>query len=740
MKLMHSVLLFLSFIIPLYSQTLLQGVVVREENGDEIPLIGALVRWKGTSIGTTTNEEGQFSIPRTRETNQLIVSYIGYRSDTVDAAMKHFIKVILTPTPQSIAEVTVEGERLPRYIDYSDPFNKNVITEKELFRAACCNLSESFTTNPSVDVTFTDAITGTKQIEMLGLSSVYTQITAENMPFIRGFLSNVGLTFIPGPWIDVINVSKGIGSVVNGYESITGQIDISFRQPNDENQKTIFLNLYGNHEQRYEANLNIRNEITEHLHSMTFLHGSTQRHAIDGNRDGFLDSPLFSTTNLLQLIGYRDETGFESHFGVHLLDETKHGGTYDRDPPTSYHFNAQHSLVRMFWKSGIVDQTHEGRSIGLQCSYTEYRSKNQFGVHPYEAREQSGGINLIYQDHVGSELHTYRTGISFLYGLYKERFDRVPFARLERIPGIFVEYTFTPNEDVTVVAGVRFDKHNAYGTMATPRIHLRLSPTPDWVFRFSGGRGFRTANIFAENTSALTSGRAIRIIPTNNIGYGMLQEAAWTFGFNLVHFFLVNSHEATVAVDVYRTMFDRVVLVDLDSDASEVRFYSVANGAVSTSIQCETTIRPFKHFLISTAYRYLNTRQAYAGVWKLRPFTAKHRVLGTLSYQFEQGEKVCTPSTIDLTIQWFGEKRLPPSASNVIGEENSPSFAVVNIQLTTSLTTHTELYSGVENLFDFKQSRVIINGDVPLHPTFDASRIWGPLMGRMVYLGIRYRL
>ena len=457
---------FVFLVFPLSSalaQELLKGFVgEKDEKGNEHPLVGVNAYWLGTSRGTITDTNGFFMLPFVKESPTLVVRCIGYRPDTLTITTQHSIQIFLNPEAHAVDEVSVVGERKASYLEYANPLNKTVVTQKELFKAACCNLSESFETNPSVDVSYTDAITGTKQIEMLGLSGIYTQTTLENMPYIRGLTSNVGLTFIPGTWIEAINVSKGIGSVANGYESITGQIDIDLHKPEKDDEKQFFLNLYGNQDQRMEANLNVRERLSDRLSSMTLFHISSQQHPVDDNGDGFLDMPLFTTYNILQRWNYTDLNGITGQLAVQYVNDKKDGGTLIQSLPTSYLYETNSDLLRVNGKTGFVFSDDHDQSIGVQWSLSRYRNTSQFGSREYNGDEQSGYINILYQSSLAGTVHKFRTGMSFLFDEDDETFDLMQYQRVETVPGVFFEYTYSPSEQFSLVAGIRADKHNAY--------------------------------------------------------------------------------------------------------------------------------------------------------------------------------------------------------------------------------------------------------------------------------------
>ena len=733
---------FLVLLLPsAFAQEMLNGFVgEKDEKGNEHPLAGVNAYWLGTSSGTITDTIGFFTLPLMKESTTLVVHCIGYHPDTLAITTQHSIRIFLKPEAHVVDEVSVVGERQASYLDYANPLNKTIVTQKELFKAACCNLSESFQTNPSVDVSYTDAITGTKQIEMLGLSGIYTQTTLENMPYIRGLTSNVGLTFIPGTWIEAINVSKGIGSVANGYESITGQIDVDLRKPEKDDEKQFFLNLYGNQDQRMEANLNVRERLSDRISSMTLFHVSSQQHSVDDNGDGFLDTPLFTTYNILQRWNFTNLNGITGQLAVQYVNDKKDGGTLIQSIPTSYLYRTNSELLRVNGKTGFIFSDDHDQSIGIQWSLSRYRNSSQFGSREYNGDEQSGYINVLYQSSLAGSVHKFRTGMSFMFDEYDETFDLMPYQRVERVPGVFFEYTFSPSEQFSLVAGIRADEHNAYGTMITPRLHIRYTPQEDWVLRLAAGRGYRTANIFAENSTVFASSRAVSIIPTETFGYGLKQEVAWNYGFNLTHYFQFDYREATFIIDFYRTEFEQVVLADLDANPHQVLFYSVPNGSYSNSFQTELNFQPLERLDIRIAYRYLDVKQKLDGAWLERPLTAQHRALATISYATERNQPDDPQTSLDVTLQWFGKKRIPETLLNpdsLRALAYSPSFLTMNLQVTRTFMKGIDVYLGIENLFNFRQTNPILDSANPQGPFFDASLIWGPLTGRMIYAGLR---
>jgi len=742
------------FLLPLLAQhhSMITGEVVeKNETGNTIPIAGANVYWFHGSGGTTTDTQGNFQLPVDTSSNQLIVRCIGYMSDTVFVGATHRVRIELQSEAALVDSVEVVGTRQVSFLDYNSSKNTLIMTEKELFKAACCNLSESFETNPSIDVSFTDAITGTKQIEMLGLAGTYSQITTENIPSVRGLTSNVGLSYIPGTWIESIQLSKGIGSVANGYESITGQINVELRKPSNKDEKSLFINLYGNQDQRIEANINYRQVLSDNLSSMTLLHLSSQKHSVDANGDRFLDMPLGTSLNFLQRFQLSVSNQLESQINIQLVDDEKNGGTergvfMNKNSllinPREYSFGIHSRQVRLTGKTGYVFPKSSYQSIGLQYAYTEFQQDAFFEFRMYNGTERSGYLNLLYQTEIGSHAHIIRLGASFLFDSFDEVYELIHSIRIERVPGIFIEYTFNAGEKLSLVAGVRVDNHNLFGTFITPRLHIRYTPEPDWVIRAVAGKGQRTANILAENMAYFASARSIHT-PSFTDGYPFQPEIAWNYGLNLTHYFMWDNRDATIGVDVYRTVFEKQVVIDLDRNPQEVHFYNLDGTSYSNSIQMELNIQPVERFDARVAYRLLDVKQTINGTLRDKPFMARHRAFVNFGYSTERNDQHASQMLYDLTIQWFDRKRLPETLTNPTAFQVStfsPDFFLVNAQITRSFFAEVDLYLGIENLLDFRQLNPILDAANPNGSYFDSSMIWGPVSGRLIYIGLRWKI
>ncbi len=720
------------------------GVVLQDnKNGKFEPLSNASVYWSGTKNGVLTDSFGVFSINVMATNQRLVISYVGYKADTISVANYKDMKIILAAKNQ-LNEVTVFSRPNGTYIPYLSTIRTQVMTGTELLKAACCNLSESFETNPSVDVSFNDAITGSKQIQLLGLSGNYTQLTVENLPGPRGLATPLGLNSIAGPWIESIQLTKGVGSVANGFESIAGQINVELKKP--ETAERLLANVYVNDFGKTDLNVNLSQKINSKWSSGLLLHDDfLNNKQLDFNKDGFRDLPTGNQFGLVNRYKFDNSKGWLAQFGIKVLNDNKVGGETAFDPAkdknTSNHYGLGINTERyeLFGKIGYVFPQQKYKSIGLQLTAIDHQQDAYFGLTTYNAKQQSFYGNLIYQSIINSTIHKFRTGLSFQYDKYNENLNLLNYNRKEIVPGAFFEYTFTPTEQFSMVAGLRADNNNLYGSFITPRLNVRYEPIKGTTFRLSAGRGQRTANILAENNSVLVSARQLNFENyPKGVGYGLNPEIAWNKGVSFDQKFKLFNNSASLGVDYFRNDFENQVVVDLEN-ARTIHFYNLNGKSFSNSVQAELNIQPAQKFDVKMAFRYFDVQQTYHGNLLDRPMISKNRAFLSVDYATNNSWK------FNYTITYNGRKRIPNTTANPALFElpaYSPSFVLMNTQVTKAIGKlyPMEVYMGIENITNYYQQNPILSASTPFSPYFDASLVWGPTTGRMFYFGWRLKI
>jgi outer membrane receptor for ferrienterochelin and colicins len=645
----------------------------------------------------------------------------------------------------SLLEVKVEASRKSLKKSYTITTNTVTMTGKELLKAACCNLAESFETNPSIDVNFSDALTGTKQIKMLGLTSPYLMITEENIPSVRGASQAYGLSFTPGTWVESIQVTKGAGSVINGFESISGQINSELIKP--INDIPFFLNVYGSTDSRFEVNTHFNKKLSDKWSSSLFLHGNTRVAKNDMNSDGFLDNPLAKQVNILNRYQYYDtEKGLVSFINFRYMNDEKQTGQINfepkRDRGTTNFWGSEINTQRIdiATKIGYVFKDMPYQSIGFQNAYTNHDQDSYFGLNQYNIRQSSYYSNLIFSSIISNTMHKFSTGLNFTYDDYREFVNAADLSRIDNSIGAFFEYTYDNNDNFSAILGGRIDSHNRLGFFVTPRLHLRYNPWEKGVLRFSAGRGKRAANIFAENQQLFASSRTFDILNFGGKIYGLDPEIAWNYGLSFSQKFKLFGKNADIGIDFYRTDFENQAIVDLYQSPQQALFY---NGkSFANSLQVDFNYEFFKHFDLRTAYKYYDIPTNYISGTYQRPLQAKHRFFGNLAYETHIAEKG-QQWKFDYTLNWLGKQKLPNTSANAPEDrlgEYSPSFSVMNAQVTRSFSTTFEMYIGAENIGNYKQDKAITGSENPFGNSFDTAIVYAPVFGRMFYAGLRFKI
>lgn len=722
------------------AQGFLSGKVWGSISDEKEVLIAADVYWKGTATGGITDAKGQFKIPKDKHSSTLIVQYVGYKPDTLEISSETFIEVVLFPQ-SDLKEVTVVEEVFTTEVKLLEAEKMVVISERELLKAACCNMSESFETTAAVDVSFTDAITGTKQIMMLGLAGPYTLITRENMPDARGLAAIFGLEYTPGTWIESMELTKGAGTVVNGYESVAGQINVELRKP--YMGEKLYLNGYLNTMGRYEGNMNLAHTFNDKLATGLLLHAKTNAVRNDVNGDGFMDNPVGANYILVNRWQFMGTKSWHGQAGVKAIYSENTGGQMEYDEkkpnPISEYWGSYSLNKRMeaWGKLGWASPDRPWKSVGLQVSGLYHDQKSHYGLREYDAVQKGLYANLISQGIIRNTNHKYKAGMSFMWDTFEEEVLDTLYMRNEKVPGIFGEYTYTPTELITIVAGMRVDYHNNFGLFATPRLHARYAFNENTTIRASFGSARRTASIFAENLSSFTSNRIFYVQGSQvDNPYGLDQEIAWNYGVNLTHQAKIDYRPVTVSLDFYRTDFVNQIIVDRET-AGEVYFYNLDGQSVSHSVQAQIDYSPIRRLELRLAYRWFNARATYRDDLLNVPMISPHRWFLNAAYSTK------SKWSFDATIQWLSSKRLPNTQDNPIEyqiDDYSPSFVTVNGQISKLIGNHWDIYLGVENLLNFRQTEAIVAAQDPFNQAFDAGLVWGPVFGRNIYAGFRYRI
>jgi outer membrane receptor for ferrienterochelin and colicins len=701
--------------------------------GDKENMVGSNVYFIPGLEGTVTDAEGNFSLAVPDSAKALVVGYVGYKNDTIYDFSSKFLEIKLHYA-QDLNNVSVVGER-GALLQSMGAQISSTITERGLQKSACCNLSESFETSGLADVSFADGVTGAKQIRLLGLDGKYVAITAENVPALRGLANSFGLAYIPGTFIESIQVSKGPGSVSSGYESMSGAINVEYKKP--WNSEKLFVNGYVNSMGRVEGNVAFSNRLPGGKWStITQVHGSIFRVHNDRNKDGFLDIPWFRQVNGVHRWKYEKEK-FEFQIGVKGLLENREGGQADYFRHGANHQGTNLYGVKIntnrfegFMKFGFMWPTKPYKSIGIIANALYHDQFGLFGITNYYGRQRTSNVNALMQGIFDNTNHTWRAGITMMYDEIGETFRDTALFRREIVPGGWFEYNFKHLEKFSLVAGIRYDYNSVYGHFITPRLHLKYAPVEDLSIRASGGRGYRTANVFAENPSVLVSSRSMNVLEP------LKAEESWNGGGGASYRFKIGGREADISADYFYTYFVNKVQVDMETPG-RVDFYNLKNGAYAHAAQAEFSVKPVNGLELRVTGKYNKVMALYNGKMEQVPYVPVWRGLFNAAYDWKKHKW-----KFDVTVQVNGEARLPkmfdPATGSALARK-SPVFPTLFAQVTKTIKRW-DIYVGGENLTDFRQKNPVLGASDPYGAGFDASRVWGPIFGAMAYVGFRYKI
>jgi len=728
-----------------YSQELLTGKVSFLNKDNEVILVeGVSVYWKDSSIGVISDKTGNYSIPFSKDSNILVFKMLGFKQESITIEdMKTYNHTLIEQSDQ-LDEVVVSKRKKSIQKSYFKTQNIVNVSSEELLKAACCNVSESFETNPSIDVNYSNAITGVKQVRMLGLESPYLLITEENIPMVRGASQVFGLSFIPGPWVESMQITKGTGSVVNGFESISGQINIELQKPVVD--EPIFINVFRSNMGRNEMNFHLNRNINNKISTKFFLHADNNNSINDNNSDGFLDHPNYKGINFFNRWQYINlEKGIVSFLGLRYMKEDKNAG---EDV-------ANLKLKRMPWlseintqrfdsnfKFGYVNPSIPYQSIGFQMAYSNHEQISFFGNRNYNINQDSFYSSFLYNSILGNTMNKFKAGLNFSYDDFEELvdFENKKYNRIDKSIGGFFEYSYDNLDKLSLVAGLRYDIHNNMGSFFTPRFHLRFQPLDKSVFRFSIGSGRKSSNIFSENQGVFSSGRNIKILAKTASGkfYGLNPEKAWNYGISFRQGFALNNQEGDVTIDYYITDFQNQIIVDFEKQG-ELQFYNLEGKSFAKSFQIEIDYSINNNINLKSAFKNYDVKKQYNSGFKQNPLTPKNRFFINLDFSSNLNENNAQ-WRFDFTYNWIGKQRLPLHSGQSSLKGYSPSYVLMNTQLTRVFSEKFDIYLGAENLGSYTQNNPILGNENPFGTNFDSTLIYAPINGAMIYLGLRLKL
>ena len=630
----------------------------------------------------------------------------------------------------TLDEVKISTRRAEGVSRMSGAANGINMGQDELFRAACCNLGESFVTNPSVDVNYSDAAVGAKQIKLLGLSGQYVQMLTENQPTSVGATLPYSLGYVPGAWMKSISVSKGASSVKNGPQSITGQINVEYLKPEDE--PSLQVNLYGDSRLKGEGNVMANVELNHHLSTILLAHYEHDFAHHDDDGDLWHDSPSIKQLHLQNRWKYA-KGRYIMHAGIGYLQEEREGGQL-MTVANPFRVLLDANRAEAYMKHAYLLNREHNTNIALIANGFAYKLDGTFGPKLYGVDQRNLNSQLLLE-HDFTPDHNLSTGLSFTAEQMDEKLTTLtttPFYTTDYTPGAFAQYTYTPSYKLTAMGGLRVDHSTLYDrTYFTPRVHVKWIPSDHVTLRASTGKGYRTPHTLAENHYLLTSGRTLAL---NDLP----MEEAWNSGLSATFYIPAGERDVQLNAEYYYTDFLHQAVVDYDSDPTKIIIADLNGRSFSHTMQVDASYDFSDELNLLVAFRYNHVRCTYGGELLEKPMQSRYKGLVTLGWKPMMGIW-----QVDLTLALNGGGRMPKPYMLADGtaswDKEFPAYPQLNLQLTREFR-HFSLYIGGENLTGYRQPNPIIGAANPWSAQFEPTLVWGPVHGVMIYGGIRMKI
>ncbi len=739
MKIKH-ILLFYIFILSgsILAQNEQTGIKSQLVDQSGTPIIGAWISINHTGPKVQTDENGYFILNTVTWPAHLDVdlgdeNIVHVNVSDTTAALKITANKVV-----ELKEVVIK-EKVNRELNTLETRNVETIGKREFQKAACCRLSESFDNSGSVSVSETDAVTGAKEMEILGLRGIYSLMTLDNMPDFSGINYPFALDMIPGTWLNQVAISKGISNAINGSNGFSGQVNIGLKNPFEE--PPLFVNVYGNTMGRFEANVHL-NKVLKNPAFATglFVHGSKNFVKTDYNNDNYLDMPLSSQFNVLYKIAMNGLGPWESGLSVHFVKDQREAGQANVDPEHPYVAKSDAQRFAISGNTGFVGFDKEGRTMGFKYQYSNNLLDANYGALNYAGKQTKGYFQALYEDRFDEGNHIIYAGGSLLAEKLEQVISNGDYDRKEFVPGVYAEYSYNPEltadsrfvKRFGLVATIRADFHNLYGTQVAPTLTAKYNLSQDQVVRANIGKGYRTPYFFTDNISSFVNGRQF------SIESELEAEEAINYGVSYVLKSKIADRNFTFNGDLYQTSFQNQIIVDQETDLKSVRVSNLEGNSKTTSGLLSSSYDVIDGFNVKVAYKWNHIVFDQQGIEVHKMLVPKHRVLLALHYTtWDENWEFSNTTT------WLGNQeylvRTLENGNAIQERHEAKPYLTTNAQVTRKFKAF-DIYVGGENLTNERQKLPIQGMDNPQGSLFDVSQVYAPLMGIRGYVGLRWTL
>lgn len=695
----------------------------------------------GTSIGVTTDNNGKFDIAVDRNKfNRLVFSFVGYVSDTLSLIPgKTNYAVSLKPDLNSLQEVVVVSGTMKEVSKMDSPIPVEIYTPALFAKNPTPGIFESLGMINGVQPQLNCNVCNTGDIHINGMEGPYTMILIDGMPIVSSLATVYGLSGIPTSMVKRIEVVKGPASTLYGSEAVGGLINIITKDAGTAPQFKADVSSTSLQEHNVDVSTKWRTGKSSALLGINYFNFGNK---VDINDDNFTDVTqqqrisVFNkwdferTDNRLASLGFRYV--YEDRWGGEMQWNRKHRGS-DRVYGESIYTNR-------FELIGNYQLPVNGKKIIFDYSYNYHLQDSYYGATPYLADQHVAFMQLRWDVKIG--LHDLLVGIPFRYVFYDD--NTVGTARADHsnrpmqtyLPGIFIQDEMKLNERITLLSGLRYDRHSIHGNILSPRVSMKYSPDKQNTFRLSTGNGFRVVNLFTEDHAALTGAREVIIEEE------LKPEQSWNVNLNYATTHAHNSGYVGFDASLFYTYFTNKIVGDFTTDPDKIIYNNLNGHAVSKGVTLNTELMFTNSLKIMGGVTLMDVYQVESEIRsdkkiKQQQLFAPH-VTGTYSVSYTLDRHGIS---FDITGRLNGPMKLPVGDRTIDDRpDKSPWFTIINFQVTKTFLNGFEFYGGVKNILNFMPDDPLLGWENPFGKNFDTSYNYASVQGIKGFAGLRYTI
>ena len=728
-------------------EQIVKGIVLFEG----IPLEGASVIVKDFNFGTITDASGAFSLSLSNIKNpKITISYLGYKSFNLKITkISNDLGNIELVSDDKLDEVVISGTLKP-VSRLKSPVSVEVYAESFFKANPTSSIFEALDIINGVRPQLNCNVCSTGDIHINGQEGSYTMILIDGLPTVSGLSSVYGLSGIPQSLIERIEIIKGPASTLYGSEAIGGVINLITKIP--ENASRFSFDSFTSNWGDLNLDLGHQYRLSKKINGLLGVNYFKYSNPVDNNSDGFTDLTLQDRISVFNKLNIGKRLSFASRF----VYEDRWGGEMNWNPTFRggnlvYGESIYTSRVELF---GTYKFNNE---ISFQFSFNDHNQNSVYGTTLFKADQSIAFGQFIWNRTI--KKHDLVIGAAYRFTFYDDNttatfneFLGINKEEITQLPGVFIQDEIKFNELNSLLLGFRYDYNSIHGTIFTPRLNYKISNQDlSSILRISIGSGYRIAQIFTEDHAALTGARDVVFL--NDLD----PETSWNINLNYVYkMYLKQGHILNFDASIFRTDFSNKILPNYDTDPNLIIFDNLSGKSVTQGISLNFNSVFQNGLRISLGATYIDSYIDSKGLKTIPYLTEKFQGVWNIKYEFQKSN-----ITLDFTGTITGPLKLPLLGDLDPRSQFSPTFNIINLQLTKGWNNSYELYGGVKNILNFtpadnsiarafdpfdREVKFDASGAAQVSPgnpyalTFDPSYVYASNQGSRFFIGFRYYL